>query len=938
MFPYSFTAKIVLPTPDSSEPSPTQQLPPPPYYELANTESSLQSQRRPNFQTRDTLNDLDEAITEISGSNQQPSRTRSHPHAPSSPVPDTLNWQPEDVKNYFLSLGYDPEVCDCFLRHHITGSILLELDLAYLKEIDISSFGTRFQISKEIKKLNQAISPDGQNNRSHMDLSTEDAQTRFDSRNEKKNLNVSNNDDFYGNVSRDTDKQESGAYNNINRPNYNSDDTKHAHVSPSGQQSLLRSAKQNSTLSPEPPQISYKESQQGYNRDVKELPHSSSPLQFKNLEKELLRDRSSTVSNIQRSSETARQSSHSNQAKQKRVRSTTITTTDQYFHENHSSSDSIVVDTDNTKSLNFQQDSHLQKTDSRHHSYSNTQKNVFDTHHGTTDNMNHIGGPAETFSSEPNQNPSHKKSGSTSNKGFFDFKYLGKSGSGEESSSDSNTSLNKQRRSSLDSVMLPSEKNRSSKKKGRGKNSKEKNDLEQETEENSARRVMTNSSSSSHSSGSDNNRSSSRDRSPSQSENSEGKKKVLLRSSTSQVNLRKGLPKKAQTSAFQEGINTITPTEAAKTADYSGWMNKRGSVAIGTWKTRFFTLHGTRLSYFSQFSDTREKGLIDITSHKVVPVADDDKFVAMYAASVGAGRHCFKIVPPPPGSRKGVTFTVPKIHYFATDTKEEMREWINAITKATIDRDDSVPVFSSCSTPTVSLVRAQEIMSESKIKGDELRAKMMADNSSNNSQTMGGFGSTGNNSVAAASPNLDESKSIADASKNTFLSAVNAINAFDSGFQQSNNDSQSGNSVSPPSTGLIGNATENMSNGTPLTPESGSHSVSSKSFDPNSLLSKGSFAATNKQFANSTGSGGFGSPNQGFGPSPVGIRPATHDINRGFSHTLMNNNNNGRTNTGYHGTLLPAAAVTAHAGGTQSNENEIEDLGQDAERLRLVTN
>lgn len=173
---------------------------------------------------------------------------------------------------------------------------------------------------------------------------------------------------------------------------------------------------------------------------------------------------------------------------------------------------------------------------------------------------------------------------------------------------------------------------------------------------------------------------------------------------------------KTRTSAFQEGIKSVTPTEASKTADYSGWMNKRGSATVGTWKARYFTLHGTRLSYFSQFSDTREKGLIDITSHRVIPVGDEDKLVAMYAASVGAGRHCFKIIPPSPGSRKGVTFTVPKVHYFAVDTKEEMREWINAIIKATIDRDDSVPVVSSCATPTVSLARAREILPNQKQK------------------------------------------------------------------------------------------------------------------------------------------------------------------------------------------------------------------------------
>ncbi|KAK9478008.1 hypothetical protein V1514DRAFT_281750 [Lipomyces japonicus] len=167
---------------------------------------------------------------------------------------------------------------------------------------------------------------------------------------------------------------------------------------------------------------------------------------------------------------------------------------------------------------------------------------------------------------------------------------------------------------------------------------------------------------------------------------------------------------KQNTSAFQEGIQQITPTESAANADNSGWMSKRGSGGVGTWRTRYFVLHGTRLSYFSSKTDSREKGLIDITAHRVVPIkANEDKLVALYAASTGSGRYCFKLIPPAPGSRKGVTFTEPRVHYFAVDTREDLRSWMSALMRATIDRDDSVPVVSSCTTPTVSLARAREL-------------------------------------------------------------------------------------------------------------------------------------------------------------------------------------------------------------------------------------
>ncbi|SCU83715.1 LAFA_0D05204g1_1 [Lachancea sp. 'fantastica'] len=171
---------------------------------------------------------------------------------------------------------------------------------------------------------------------------------------------------------------------------------------------------------------------------------------------------------------------------------------------------------------------------------------------------------------------------------------------------------------------------------------------------------------------------------------------------------------KTKTSAFVEGIRTISVMDAMTQSDCSGWMSKKGSGAMGVWRNRFFTLHGTRLSYFASTTDTRERGLIDITAHRVLPAKEDDKLVALYAASTGKGRYCFKLLPPQPGSKKGLTFTQPRVHYFAVDTKEEMRAWMAALIKATIDIDTSVPIISSCATPTVSLNKAQEMLSQAR--------------------------------------------------------------------------------------------------------------------------------------------------------------------------------------------------------------------------------
>lgn len=176
----------------------------------------------------------------------------------------------------------------------------------------------------------------------------------------------------------------------------------------------------------------------------------------------------------------------------------------------------------------------------------------------------------------------------------------------------------------------------------------------------------------------------------------------------------KNISRKQQTSAFMEGIRNVSVKDAMMDADCSGWMSKKGSGTMGVWRTRFFTLHGTRLSYFASTTDTRERGLIDITAHCVVPAKEDDKLVSLYAASTGKGRYCFKLLPPQPGSKKGLTFTQPRVHYFAVDSKDDMRAWMAALIKTTIDIDTSVPVISSCATPTVSLSRAQEMLSQAR--------------------------------------------------------------------------------------------------------------------------------------------------------------------------------------------------------------------------------
>ncbi|XBW37709.1 hypothetical protein QEN19_003293 [Hanseniaspora menglaensis] len=198
----------------------------------------------------------------------------------------------------------------------------------------------------------------------------------------------------------------------------------------------------------------------------------------------------------------------------------------------------------------------------------------------------------------------------------------------------------------------------------------------------------------------------------------------MLKSSGLGTSSLKKKNKKLQTSAFKEGMNLISCKESIKGANMHGWMAKKNSTGgikgINTWKRRYFLLHGTRLSYYNDPNDEKERGLIDITGYSVVPcnIANDnntDKLITLISSSVSSkNKYFFKIVPPKPGSKKGVNFTQQKVYYFSVEKQEETRAWMNNMLKATIDLDTSVPIISSYDTPTISLDQAKELLEEAR--------------------------------------------------------------------------------------------------------------------------------------------------------------------------------------------------------------------------------
>ena len=81
-----------------------------------------------------------------------------------SPIPinpilaQIRQWSPQDVAAFLVDRGF-PNQAPNFIRHEITGAILLELDLAMLKEVDIAAFGVRFGIMREIEGLRKLCAP-----------------------------------------------------------------------------------------------------------------------------------------------------------------------------------------------------------------------------------------------------------------------------------------------------------------------------------------------------------------------------------------------------------------------------------------------------------------------------------------------------------------------------------------------------------------------------------------------------------------------------------------------------------------------------------------------------------------------------------------------------------------------------------------------------------
>ncbi|PWN42971.1 hypothetical protein IE81DRAFT_322899 [Ceraceosorus guamensis] len=120
--------------------------------------------------------------------------------------------------------------------------------------------------------------------------------------------------------------------------------------------------------------------------------------------------------------------------------------------------------------------------------------------------------------------------------------------------------------------------------------------------------------------------------------------------------------------------------------DLEGWMKKKGE-RYNSWKPRYLALKGSDLVILRDPAAPKIKGYVSMKGYKVI--ADEN---------TNPGKYGFKIL-----------HENEKPHYFSSDDPVVVREWMKALMKSTIGRDNTLPVISSYNNATISLKEAQRM-------------------------------------------------------------------------------------------------------------------------------------------------------------------------------------------------------------------------------------
>ncbi|PGH03947.1 hypothetical protein GX51_03784 [Blastomyces parvus] len=73
--------------------------------------------------------------------------------APVAGIDDVRSWTPTQVAEWMYESGFEDAIVERFIRNDISGSVLLDLQMEDLKELDISSFGIRHRLMNMIQSF-----------------------------------------------------------------------------------------------------------------------------------------------------------------------------------------------------------------------------------------------------------------------------------------------------------------------------------------------------------------------------------------------------------------------------------------------------------------------------------------------------------------------------------------------------------------------------------------------------------------------------------------------------------------------------------------------------------------------------------------------------------------------------------------------------------------
>lgn len=138
------------------------------------------------------------------------------------------------------------------------------------------------------------------------------------------------------------------------------------------------------------------------------------------------------------------------------------------------------------------------------------------------------------------------------------------------------------------------------------------------------------------------------------------------------------------------------------TPDHAGYLKKKGE-RYGGWKSRYVVLKGSTLYILkSEHADSLKDRIDLLHTHRIM--ADENANPGSYGFRLAASTGAAGAAGAAGGAGGGA-----KSHSFSSSEQTVVRGWMKALLKATIARDYTKPITSSCNIPTIPLAEAQAL-------------------------------------------------------------------------------------------------------------------------------------------------------------------------------------------------------------------------------------